>query len=61
MEWAGQNPASRIERYAEKSRERFLLPDEAKRLLTALSVEPSRDLQHFVVMALFTGARSLTS
>jgi integrase len=56
-EWLGQNPASRIERYAEKSRERFLLPDEAKRLLTALSTEPARDLQHFVVIALFTGAR----
>lgn len=56
-EWVGQNPASRIERYAEKSRERFLLPEEAARLFTALSVEPSRDLQAFVVIALFTGAR----
>jgi integrase len=56
-EWHGVNPASRIERFSERSRERFLLPDEAKRLFEALKLEPSKDLQDFVVVALFTGAR----
>jgi integrase len=56
-EWRGVNPASRIERFAERSRERYLLPDEAKRLFAALSLEPSKDLRAFVVIALFTGAR----
>jgi integrase len=56
-EWHGTNPASRIERFAERSRERFLFQEEAERLFEALRLEPSKDLQAFVVIALFTGAR----
>jgi integrase len=56
-EWKGENPATRLERFPETSRDRFLLADEATRLFTELRREPSRDLQTFVVLALFTGAR----
>lgn len=55
--WRGDNPAARLEKFAEKSRERFMQPDELARLFTALRDEPNRDLQHFVILALFTGAR----
>jgi integrase len=57
VEWKGENPATRIERFPETSRDRFLLADEAARLFTELRQEPSRDLQAFVILALFTGAR----
>jgi integrase len=56
-EWKGENPASRIAPFAEKSRERFLQPGEMAALLQALSVEPNRDLRDFVVLSLLTGAR----
>ena len=56
-EWKGDNPASGIEPFPERSRERFLMPAELPVLFKELSVEPNRDLQHFVVIALFTGSR----
>jgi len=55
--WKGDNPASRIEPFPEKSRERFIQPDEMVALLAAVRDEPNRDLRDFVVLALFTGAR----
>jgi len=59
MDWHGENPARRFKLESEKQhqRSRFLEADEVARLLTALSAEPSRNLQHFVVLALFTMAR----
>ena len=56
-EWRGENPASRIEPFAERSRERFLLPEELPVLFDALRLEANRDLRDFIVIALFTGAR----
>jgi integrase len=58
MDWKGENPAS-ITLFSERQhrRSRFLQADELARLWTALSTEPSRDLQHFVILALFSGAR----
>jgi integrase len=58
MDWKGENPAC-IELFSERQhqRSRFLQADELARLWAALTTEPSRDLQHFVILALFTGAR----
>jgi integrase len=58
MDWKGENPAC-IELFSERphQRSRFLQADELARLWAALKTEPSRDLQHFVILALFTGAR----
>lgn len=50
------NPCLTVERFPEKSRERFLLPDEMKPFMVALKAEPPlwRD---FWLLCLFTGAR----
>jgi integrase len=55
----GENPARRFKLFAEKSRDRFVQPAEAPRLLAALKVEPNRDLRDFVILSLFTGARMM--
>jgi len=55
--WRGENPARRLELYAEKSRERFLTQSELAALFTALREEPNTDLRDFIILALFTGAR----
>ena len=60
--FTGENPAKRFRKRFnitkdEKSRKRHLQEDELKRLAAALLTEPNRDLQHFVVIALGTGAR----
>ena len=56
-QWHGTNPAALIELFPEKSRDRFLLPNEAPAFLTALKNEPNKDLRDFTVLALFTAAR----
>lgn len=58
MEWKGENAAARIKLFFERKRDRFLRGEEIARLFTALREEPSQDLQDFVIMSLFTGARS---
>ncbi len=52
----GKNPASRIKRFPEESRERYLLPDEVGAFFQALDAEgqPWSDLFR---LSLFTGAR----
>jgi len=55
--YSGENPARKIELYAEKERTRFLNGEELARLFTALRKEPNADLRDFVLLALFTGAR----
>jgi integrase len=57
MAWTGENPASNVVPFPKTRRRRFLNAEEIKRLFAAMANEPSRDLQHFVIMALFTGAR----
>jgi integrase len=61
MAWKGENPA-KIKLYSEKKFQRMRYLNETDdaelvRLFAALRDEPGRDLQHFVVMALFTGVR----
>jgi integrase len=55
--WSGDNPARNVQFFHEDRRSRFLQPDELGRLFRALRVEPNLDLQDFVLLALFTGAR----
>lgn len=55
--WHGENPARRMELFAEKSRDRFLQPAEAPNLFKALRKEPNRNVRDFTIIALFTGAR----
>lgn len=55
--WKGENPATRIKFFHEDRRTRFLQPDELPRFFKALRADSNLDLQDFVLLALFTGAR----
>jgi integrase len=55
--WTGENPATRVQQFHEKKRDRFLQPKEMERLFAALRKEPSRDVVDFILLALMTGAR----
>jgi integrase len=57
--YRGDNPASGIEPFREKKRDRFILPDELPRFFTALAADTSEDLKHFVLLCLLTGARRM--
>jgi integrase len=56
MGWSGINPTLGITRFAEHSRERFLLADEMKPFFVALKAEPDA-WRDFWLLCLFTGAR----
>lgn len=51
------NPASRIKRNRERSRDRYILHDEMPFFFKAVEMEENRMIADFVLMALFTGAR----
>ncbi|MCK5364641.1 MAG: site-specific integrase, partial [Gammaproteobacteria bacterium] len=53
----GSNPAKGVRRFTERSRERFLQPDEMPAFFKALADEPNETFRDFVLTALFTGAR----
>jgi integrase len=55
--WNGSNPAHGIKKFKEKSRERFLQPDELPRFMEALEAEPNHDMRDYFKMLLLTGAR----
>ncbi|EIC19840.1 tyrosine-type recombinase/integrase [Thiorhodovibrio frisius] len=55
--WEGGNPALGIKRFREKSRERFLQPDELPRFFQALAKEPNITIRDYVLLSLLTGAR----
>ncbi|MCT2541079.1 tyrosine-type recombinase/integrase [Sedimentimonas flavescens] len=55
--WDGTNPAIGIKKYREKSRERFLQPDEFPRFFVALGNEPNETARDFFMLSLLTGAR----
>lgn len=55
--WEGANPCRGIRRFPEKSRERFLQPDELPRFFKALAAEKNETMRDFFFMALLTGAR----
>jgi integrase len=58
--WNGPNPTAGVSKFSEKehARERFLTAAEMPRFLKALSEDPDADFQHFILLALLTGARS---
>jgi integrase len=51
------NPARGIRRFPELARDRFLMPDEIKRLIGALAQETDETFQLFVLLSLLTGQR----
>jgi integrase len=54
---AGPNPAARVKRFHENKRERFLSPDEMRRLNSALAGEPSVYWRAFFALSLMIGTR----
>lgn len=55
--WNGTNPASSIKKFKEKSRDRFLHPDELPRFFESLEAEPNATIKDYIYISLFTGAR----
>ena len=55
--WNGTNPASNIKKFKEKSRDRFLHPDELPRFFESLESEPNLTIKDYIYVSLFTGAR----
>jgi integrase len=55
--WDGKNPAENIKKFKEKSRDRFIQPDEMPRFLKALEEEENISARNFFLMCLLTGAR----
>jgi len=52
-----ENPAHGIKKFKEKSRERFLQPEEMPRFFAALDAEPNDTMKDYFYMLLLTGAR----
>jgi integrase len=55
--WEGINPAIGIKKYKEKSRDRFILPNEMPHLVRALEEEENITARDYFWMLLLTGAR----
>jgi len=55
--WEGVNPTTGVRKFAEKSRERFILPDEMPRFHGALRHVECDTTRDFILMLLLTGAR----
>ena len=53
----GNHPCRGMDKYREKSRSRFVLPDEMPRLMLAMEHETNELVRDFVKLALYTGAR----
>lgn len=55
--WEGRNPAEGIKKFKERSRERFIQPNELPRLFQALEVEENATARDYIWISLLTGAR----
>lgn len=55
--WSGDNPARGIQRFREKSRDRFLQPDEMPKFWKALNDEPNEAARDYFKLSLLLGAR----
>lgn len=55
--WDGKNPAQGIKKFPEKSRDRFIQPDEMPCLFLAIEEESSEVARDYIWLSLFTGAR----
>ena len=52
-----ENPVRGIDMFAEKSRDRFLQPEELMRFFDAVQKEQDSNLRHYILLSLYTGAR----
>lgn len=55
--WEGLNPASKVIKFKEKSRDRFIQPDEMPFFFQALELEESQTIKDYIWISLLTGAR----
>jgi len=55
--WEGINPAQGVKKFKEKSRDRFLHPDELPRFFESLDAEPNSTIRDYIYVSLFTGVR----
>ncbi|MFC1659684.1 tyrosine-type recombinase/integrase [Pseudomonadota bacterium] len=55
--WQGTNPCMGIKKFKEKSRDRFIQPDELPRFFKALNEEENIVARDYIYMSLYTGAR----
>lgn len=55
--WDGTNPSIGIKKFREKSRDRFIQPDELPRFHKALAAEKNDTARDYILMSLYTGAR----
>ncbi|SEH04980.1 tyrosine-type recombinase/integrase [Candidatus Venteria ishoeyi] len=55
--WDSENPVTRIKKFSEQSRTRFLQADELPRFFSALENEPNHTLKDYIWLSLLTGAR----
>lgn len=55
--WSGENPARGIQKFREKSRDRFLQPDEMPKFWKALNDEPNEIARDYLKLSLLLGAR----
>ena len=55
--WEGINPAKGVKKFKEKSRKRFLHPDELPNFFLSLEAEENHTIRDYVYVSLFTGAR----
>lgn len=55
--WEGINPATGIKKFKEKSRDRFLHPDELPRFFESLDGEQNDTIRDYIYVSLFTGVR----
>ena len=55
--WEGVNPAQGIKKFKEKSRDRFLHPDELPRFFESLDKEQNDTIRDYIYVSLFTGVR----
>lgn len=57
MEYCAQNPVRGITKCPDKSRDRFLQPEELSRFFEAVQQEEHSDVRDYVLLSLYTGAR----
>ena len=55
--WDGVNPTQHIKKFKEKSRDRFLHPDELPRFFESLDQMPNDTIRDYIYVSLFTGVR----
>ncbi|MXV16886.1 tyrosine-type recombinase/integrase [Hufsiella ginkgonis] len=59
--WQGQNPCVGIKKFKEKSRDRFVQPNEMPYFIRALNEEESQTIKDYLWLLLLTGARKMNT